>query len=67
MNSKNTVYIYKYSFYYAKRSSLISEPGWLSPASGCARAVTEAKQRLEAAGYKVVPFNPPDINKVCQQ
>jgi len=41
-----------------------TEPGWLSPASGCVRAVKEAKQRLEASGYKVVPFNPPDINKV---
>ena len=41
-----------------------TEPGMISPASGCVRAVMEAKTKLEAAGYKVVPFPAPDIDKV---
>ena len=36
------------------------QPGLVEPASGCIRAVLEAKKKLEDAGYKVVPFPAPD-------
>ena len=36
----------------------------LANTPGSVRAVLEAKQKLENAGYKVVPFHPPDITKV---
>ena len=41
-----------------------TSPGLVPPASGCVRAVLEAKQRLERAGHKVIEFPAPDIRKV---
>ena len=41
-----------------------TEPGLIPCTPGAARAVKEAKKILEDAGYKMVPFPAPDINKV---
>ena len=40
------------------------ETGHLTNTPGSVRAVLEAKVRLEAAGYEVIPFQAPDISKV---
>ena len=39
-------------------------PGLVPPASGCVRAVMEAKARLEAAGYTLVEIPAPDMHQV---
>ena len=39
-------------------------PGLVPPASGCVRAVMEAKARLEAAGYTLVEIPAPDVHQV---
>ena len=41
------------------------QPGMVKPASGCIRAVKEAKKKLEDGGYKVVKFSPPDIEEIA--
>ena len=65
-NDPNIVPIFWNEENYSKSVTIgyYTEPGLIPCTPGAARAVKEAKKILEDAGYKMVPFPAPDINKV---